>query len=124
MKRIVSVILLVLCCAFVMEAQQDKSTRVRFQKGRTTAILTGRLERDSIRRYVLSARAGQTLIAHVTSPKGGVQFDVFLRSDRDALEGAEDVKDFEGTLPRSGDYVISVYETKGRSPFTLEVTIR
>lgn len=78
-----------------------------------------------MKQYVLGAKAGQTLIIHVTSPRGLAQFDVYPRNDREAFaDTAEDVKDWEGKLPKSGDCLVSVYSIRGNTRYTLGVTIR
>ena len=108
-----------------LSMQDTVVRRVRFPRGRTTTVLKGTIVNDAMNQYLLSARAGQTMSVHVTSPRGKAQFDVFPRNDRQGLaDSAEDVKDWEGKLPQSGDYVISVYSTGGNTRYTLEVTIR
>ena len=107
-------------------AQSSSLRRVRFSRGRTTAVLKGTIVNDAMSQYVLAARAGQTMSVHVASPKNKAQFDLYPRDERSALvsEGAEDSRDWEGKLPVSGDYVISVYSTGGNTRYTLEITIR
>jgi hypothetical protein len=76
--------------------------------------------------YLLGARAGQKMTVHITSPRNRAKFDVYLRGDRSVLAnaGAEDTTDWEGELPASGDYVISVYSVGSNARYTLGVTIR
>jgi hypothetical protein len=108
-----------------LSMQRTAFTRVRFPRGRTTMVLKGSLVNNASKEYLLSARAGQTMSVHVTSPQGRAWFDVYPRNDRGALaDAAEDTKDWEGKLPQSGDYVISVYTEDGNTRYTLEVTIR
>jgi len=108
-----------------LSMQRTGFTRVRFPRGRTTMVLKGSLLNNASKEYLLSARAGQTMSVHVTSPQGRAWFDVYPRSDRSGLpDSAEDTKDWEGKLPKSGDYVISVYTEDGNTRYTLEVTIR
>jgi hypothetical protein len=108
-----------------LSMQRTTVTRVRFPRGRTTVVLKGSLVNNANKEYLLSARAGQTMSVHVTSPQGRAWFDVYPRNDRGALsDSAEDTKDWEGKLPQSGDYVISVYTEDGNTRYTLEVTIR
>jgi hypothetical protein len=100
--------------------------RVRFPRGRTTAVLRGSIVNDEMNQYILGARAGQKMAVHITSPRNRAKFDVYLRGDRSVLanSAAEDTTDWEGELPESGDYVISVYSVGGNARYTLEVTIR
>jgi hypothetical protein len=106
--------------------QSTSVRRVRLPRGRTTAVLRGSIVNDGMNQYLLGARAGQKMTVHVTSPRNRAKFDIYLRGDRSALanSGAEDTTDWEGELPESGDYVISVYSVGGNARYTLEVTIR
>jgi hypothetical protein len=124
MKRSILTVMFCLALAFGAAAQNARSLRVKFPRGRTTAILSGRLRGEQITRYILAARAGQTLIAHVTSPTGQARFDVYRAGDRNAFPDAEDVADWTGELSASGNYVVSVYGLKPSTRYTLEITIR
>lgn len=103
-----------------------KTQRVRFARGRTTAILKGAVVRGTQDRYILGARGGQTMIVHVTSREKNAVFTI-LGPDATALEGTDeglDATDWTGELPLSGDYSIWVSPTRGNASYTLEVTIR
>jgi hypothetical protein len=107
-------------------APAGKTQRVRFARGRTTAILKGAVVRGTQDRYILGARAGQTMIVHVTSREKNAVFTI-LDPGGTALEGTDeglDAKDWSGELPLSGDYSIWVSPTRGNATYTLEVTIR
>ena len=107
-------------------AQTGRTQRVRFPRGRTTAVLKGAVVRATQDRYILGARAGQTMIVHITSLEGNAVFSI-LGPDATALPGAEedaDTMDWTGELPLSGDYSIWVSPTRGNATYTLEVTIR
>lgn len=110
----------------VASAQNGQVKRVRFARGRTTAVLKGAVVRGTQDRYILGARAGQTMIVHITSLEKNAVF-VILGPDGTALQGAEegtDATDWSGTLPMSGDFSIWVGPTRGNATYTLEVTIR
>jgi hypothetical protein len=110
----------------VTSAQNGKVKRVRFARGRTTAVLKGAVVRGTQDRYILGARAGQPMIVHITSLEKNAVF-VILGPDGTALQGAEegtDATDWSGTLPMSGDFSIWVGPTRGNATYTLEATIR
>jgi hypothetical protein len=112
--------------ASVVEAGGHRTVkRVKFQKGRTTAILKGTLHRGDEMIYVLGASEGQTLTAHITtsSPNHDVVFTVTGPGGTNLDEDL--TTDWSQTLPASGDYRISVgmIESK-KANYTLEVTIR
>lgn len=109
-----------------LKAPAGKTQRVRFARGRTTAILKGAVVRGTQDRYILGARGGQTMIVHVTSREKNAVFTI-LGPDATALEGTDeglDATDWSGELPLSGDYSIWVSPTRGNATYTLEVTIR
>src|SRR5947209_11130255 len=98
---------------------------VQFEKGRTTAVLKGTADNAHGYTYMLVAKAGQTMTVHVTSSTGAAIFSITAPSG--AVEGALEVKDWSGTLPDTGNYLIGVWNKRkgGRAiPFTIEITIR
>ena len=136
MRRFVALaIALVLFASLAVSAQigggqtgtpKGKTQRVRFARGRTTAVLHGSVVRGTQDRYILGARAGQTMIVHITSREKNAVFTI-LGPDATALQGAEegaDAIDWTGELPQNGDYSIWVGPTRGNATYTLEVTIR
>lgn len=129
MRRIYSpltLLLSLLILAAVVVAQSGKVQRVRFARGRTTAVVNGAVVRGTQDRYMLGARRGQTVIVHITSHEKNATFAI-LGPDATALAGAEegtDATDWTGILPLSGDYSIWVGPTRGNATYTLEVTIR
>src|SRR5678815_999878 len=127
MRRLYLPILLttLLICSAVT-AYAWKVQRVKFARGRTTAILKGAVVRATKDRYILGARGGQTMIVHITSLEKNAVFSISA-PDGSALSGAEegtDASDWTGELPMNGDYSISVSPTRGNATYTLEVTIR
>lgn len=114
--------LLLATCAFA--AQKGLTKRVRFPRGRTTAVLKNSVVRGTVDRYLLGARKGQQIVVHITSVENNAVFDIYTpQGDTLAGEG-EDSTDWSGTLPQDGDYVIEVGGTRGNATYTLEVTIR
>jgi hypothetical protein len=112
-------------------ARAGKEQRVRFQKGRTTAILKGKLPREAADydAYVLRARAGQRLIVHLAAGDSQAYIKVFsldLGPAEDMLTPEEDdiIQDWSGKLPVSGDYSVQVYTNGAGGNYTLEVTVR
>jgi hypothetical protein len=98
-----------------------KAKRIRFARGRTSAVLTGS-GRDGDA-YVLNVRAGQTMLVHVTSKGDSAAVEVVDRNGN-AVAGNSQPNDWSGKMPENGDYRIIVRLTKGATAYTLEVTIR
>lgn len=106
----------------VTGAQQGKTERVKFPKGRTSVVLKGAAVRGTQDRYILRAGAGQTMMLHITSTEDNAVFDVIPPGGNQSL--AEEATDWTGELPSTGDYTIVVGGTRGNATYTLEVTIR
>ena len=114
-------------CTFAIALAQDRQhpVLVRFPRGRTTAILEGKIIHTS-HIYTLRARAGQTMTLHITSAKGIAYFSLAKSNSEEFIGGAVGVKDWSGVLPVSGAYDVSVgieRESSSES-YTLEVSIR
>ena len=109
-----------------------KIIRVKFPKGRTTVILKGKTTggpsesggMDPIA-YHVRARKGQQMTLHLTSAKGNAVFGLYAPG-MDLIEGAQGMKDWTGTLPKTGDYEIIVFpeDEATDTNFTLELAIR
>ncbi len=131
MKKLVLAFLAIsLLAASTIWAQNYK--RVRFPSGRTTVILKGRTTGGPSESggmnpvsYHLRARKGQTMTLHLTSAKKNAVFGVYAPG-MDLIEGAQTVKDWSGTLPKTGDHEIIVFpeDEKTNTTFTLEITVR
>jgi hypothetical protein len=114
--------LLLATCAFA--AQKGLTKRVRFTRGRTTAVLKNSVMRGTVDRYLLGARKGQQIIVHITSVENNAVFDIYTPQGGTLAGEGEDSTDWSGTLPQDGDYIIEVGGTRGNATYTLEVTIR
>ena len=121
-RRAILLAVLLFITSAAVPAQSDRTRRVRFARGRTTKVINDAVVRATRDRYILGARAGQTLIVHITSLENNAVFDIYAPGRRRTL--AQETTDWTGELPRSGDYVISVGPTRGNATYTLEVTIR
>lgn len=101
--------------------------RVRFERGRTTAIIKGIARTPGTYEYLLRVRSGQTMTVHLTSSNNGVEFSVETPNG-DWAESALGVTDWSGELEYSGDYRILVTNNRSkvqRNPrYALEVTVR
>ena len=119
-----------LCTASVAALAQSGTVterRIRFARGRTTAVVKGSIAYAHSDAYTLGARAGQTMSLHIAAANGQVLFNLTAPSGTQ-VEGAFEERDWSGELPESGDYTIAVFRDRfdrsAPSPYTLEVTIR
>ena len=69
-------------------AARDRTRRIRFESGRTTKVIKDAVVRGDRDRYILHARAGQTLIVHITSVENNAVFDIYRPGGKRTLEFA------------------------------------
>src|ERR1044071_5302834 len=91
--------------------------QVKFQKGRTSAVIKDTVRLCTSHEYRLRARAGQTMIVHLATGRR-TSFTVYTPTG-DTPEGADGVTDWSGELPESGVFLISV-GTDATAAYTLE----
>jgi hypothetical protein len=130
MKRIAAALSALLL--FTATAAWAKTIRVKFPPGRTTVILKGKTTggpsegggMDPIT-YVLRARKGQQMTLRLTSAKKNAVFGIYAPG-MELIETGQNVTNWSGPLPKSGDYEIMVFpvDEMTDTAFTLEVTIR
>lgn len=93
--------------------------RIRFARGRTTAVIKDTVRLCTGHEYRLRARAGQTMSINLAAGRR-TGLTVRTPSGEALVDGG---KDWSGELPEGGEYVIEV-GTDATARYTLEVTIR
>lgn len=116
----------VLFATVIVLAQHGTSivTRIKFARGRTTAVEKGAVHRGMSHDYLLKAGEGQNMTLHLATTEG-VCFDLYSPAMQNQLASCS--KDWEGALPATGDYRINVLPdtmTDRNIAYTLEVTVR
>ena len=93
--------------------------RIRFETGRTSAVIKDTVRVCTSHEYTFRAKAGQHVTLHLAT---GKFTDMRLLPPRDEalLDGGTDC---EGDLPETGVYTLTV-ETDRTAQYTLEITIR
>jgi hypothetical protein len=92
---------------------------IRFERGRTAAVVKDRVALCTAHSYRLRARAGQSMSVNLAT---GNRTSLTLSAPNgDALADGE--KSWSGELPETGEYVIHI-GTDATAAYTLEVTIR
>lgn len=124
MKVPALIVMALLLTAGTATAQSDRTRHIRFERGRTTTVIKDAVVRGTLDRYILRARAGQTLTVHITSLEDNASFEIYRVGNKRSLTGPEETTDWSGKLPRNGDYVIEVGSSRGNASYTLEVTVR
>ena len=123
-SSLASIFVLVITVAALAQHGTSILTRIKFARGRTTAVEKGSVHRGMSHDYLLKAGEGQNMTLHLAT-SAGVCFDLYSPAMRDQLANCS--RDWEGALPASGDYRINVLPdttTERTISYTLEVTVR
>ena len=131
MRLLIGITLLVsLIIPFVAMAQHGgkaEPLRIEFKRGATSTTINGAVRGSEEAEYVLAAKKGQRVIMRLRSvPARSAVFQI-LDPDNHKLSLAQGNYDLLGTLPKSGDYLITVSrpkQSKGTSRYKMIVTIR
>lgn len=102
----------------------DSLTRLQFEPGTTTRVMTGSLEANGTRGYQVAAQQDQVIIAGTALDdwEGGVRVKV-TTSDNAVLPELAGNLSFVATLPETGDYIVWVSGGSNASSYQLAVTI-
>jgi len=126
-KKITTVFLLLMMLT-AASGVRAQCSRLTFAKGRTTAVINGKVDKNKHACYDLHAREGQRMTVHLTSAGKRARFSIAPNDyDADFLDGANGVTDWEGELGSAsgnGNFSIVVEGPRAGATFTLEVTIR
>ena len=126
--------LLVALLAILLEtaavtASQNKPQRVRFEKGKSSATIHGRVAGFDTQDYVIAARAGQQMDIRITASNASTYFVLYSINDRATDMNETDHYSLETT--ESGDYVIRVFMMRSAarrqgavSNYTLTISIK
>jgi hypothetical protein len=122
---------LLLCATLCVSAQRKNVQRIQFPPDRTTAVLKGELRGENDFTYILRARKGQTLIAHLVENKccASLMAKGPNNNSLTNADGSDAGNDFSVVLRQTGDYRLIVFppdtaDRKDVARYTLEVTIR
>ena len=96
-------------------------TDIRFDRGKFSKTVHGSALRGSREKFWVGAGKGQKMSVKITSLEDNAVFQVV--GDGGALSKPEQ-RQWSGTLPIKGDYLIEVGPTRGNATFDLTVEIR
>ncbi len=85
---------------------QEQIERVSFARGSNGTTVTGSIAPDQIRRYLLRAKQGQLVLTKVL--QGSVNLSAIAPNGQRIGGTTATSKDWQGSLPMDGDYVIEV----------------
>lgn len=107
-----------------------RQEKVQFARGASSAVIKGQIKGDTTVDYVVRAAAGQTLSVKLQKSNPQNYFNVLPPgSTGSAMFVGDSGKDYSGTLPTDGDYVVRVYLMRPaarrgeRSSYTLTIGV-
>jgi len=103
----------------------DSLIRIAFTTGTTSATVSGTLGSGASQSYVLWAGWNQVMIAQATSADSKIYLEIYNRATGSFLVRASSTQtSWQGWLPRTGDYIVKVYNGGGSTEnYSLLVTI-
>jgi antitoxin (DNA-binding transcriptional repressor) of toxin-antitoxin stability system len=127
MKKYLLALLLLILLFHSVSAQKGThiTKRVTFPRGSNSTIIKGRARWGASHVYLLRARAGQVLTMHLEGVPVARIVPPRARN-YEALEGADNVKDWAGKLPKTGVYQINVGHADDAYtdvPYILEIKV-
>ena len=97
--------------AYSQNGGKAEPNRITFAKGKSSAIVSGRVKGDEQAEYIFSAKEGQIIQVKITSvPKGKVTSFRILNPNEEATFYTKYAENYEYAFPApyTGDYVIWV----------------
>ena len=103
----------------------DTLTRIAFTTGTTSVAVSGSLASGASQSYVLWAGWNQVMIVQATSAGSKIYLEISNRATGSFLVRASGAQtSWQGWLPRTGDYIVKVYNGGGSAEnYSLQVTI-
>lgn len=102
---------LVLAVPTIAQADQIRSERVQFESGSASKSIEGQIKGYEVVDYVLNARKGQYANISMATQHGATYFNILAPGENNVAMfiGSTSGNQYEGTLPKSGDYKVRVY---------------
>ncbi len=112
---------------YQFEDKPSLSRRINFARGKNSAVIRNRTKGfEDLHEYILRARAGQHLVADITSPKIVASISIIAPDGQRLTANGEDAfMLWDDELPQTGDYRILVFTgKKDNDRYTLKITVK
>ncbi len=92
-------------------AEKTRTERVQFKPGSTSKVIEGQIKGYDFVDYVLNAAKGQNANISMATENGSNYFNILAPGEDEVamFNGSVHGNQYEGKLPKSGDYKIRVY---------------
>lgn len=124
--------LTVLAVPATMAASDIRTQQVQFKKGTSGTVISSSIKGYEIVDYVVRASAGQIMNASLATQNTATYFNILAPKENETAMfiGSNSGNQFEGILPKTGDYKIRVYMLRSAArrsevaPYRLEIMIQ
>ncbi len=99
------------------------ATRINFLAGATSAVLTGPISAGQALNYVLQAAQGQPMLVNVDSLNHDVTLSIRTQGGTTMLNAASGQSGWQGSLPATEDYYLTLHGGASDENFTFTITI-
>ncbi len=99
------------------------ATRIDFVNGATTGVVSGPIAPGQTLAFMLQAGQGQLMLVRVDSPQSDVTVSIQTQGGTSLLSPAARQTSWQGTLPQTEDYVITLHGGADAQEFTLTIEI-
>jgi len=99
------------------------ATRINFLTGATTGVASAPIQPGQVQTYIANAQQGQPMIVSVNSLNQDVTLSVKTQGGTSLLSASAHQTTWQGTLPQTEDYYLSIYGGATTENFTLTVTL-
>ncbi|MGH9842876.1 MAG: hypothetical protein ACREEM_29410 [Blastocatellia bacterium] len=120
-RKVILFAMLIILMMATSFAQDTTARRVKFQRGRSSALVNGTVKCGSTVTYLIGAKAGQKMKLHIS---GRATFKLSTPTG-EPLQGGKAVSNATEELEENGDYKVEVECWKQSSAsYSLEVIIQ
>jgi hypothetical protein len=99
------------------------ATRINFLTGATTGVVSGTIKAGTSQSYVVNALQGQLMIVMATSTNNDASISIRTKGGTSLLSSSANQPNWQGPLPTSEDYYITIYGGTADETFSLSVEI-
>lgn len=99
------------------------ATRITFLTDATSGVVRAQIQAGETKNYVLQAAQAQVMIVNVDSTSHDVTLSLRTQGGTNMLNTAAHQSTWQGTLPQTEDYYLSIHGGPTTEEFTLTVTI-
>ena len=99
------------------------ATRINFLNGASVGVVSAPIAPGQTQNYVLDAFQSQPMFVYVASASNDVSVSITTENGATILPAADKKNSWQGALPQTGDYYLSIHPGAATENFTLTVTV-